>query len=126
MANVYTTGMAFTFGGSPYTITSFTYSMTAVGGDAEQIDVSHLGLTTGAAMLSIGKPLTAPTSGGDTGREVSIEYLGASPITDGSSGTLVISGATSLTAAATCVSSSVTLATNEIVRGSATFKVARV
>jgi len=126
MANVYTTGMAFTFGGTPFTVTNFTYSMTAVGGDAEQIDVSHLGLTTGAAMLSIGKPLTASTSGGDTGREVSIDYLGASPITDGSTGSMVVTGPTSLTANATVTSSSVTLATNEIVRGSATFKVARV
>ena len=126
MANVYTTGTNFSFAGTTQTVTSLTYSMTAVGGDAEQIDVSHLGLTTGAAMLSIGKPLTGATSGGDTGREVSIEYLGASPITDGSTGTLVITGATSLSAAATCVSSSVTLATNDIVRGSATFKVARV
>ena len=126
MANVYTTGTNFSFAGTTQTVTSLTYSMTAVGGDAEQIDVSHLGLTTGAAMLSIGKPLTASTSGGDTGREVSIEYLGASPIVDGSTGTLIITGATSLSAAATCVSSSVTLATNEIVRGSAPFKVARV
>ena len=126
MANVYTTGTNFSFAGATQTVTSLTYSMTAVGGDAEQIDVSHLGLTTGAAMLSIGKPLAGSTSGGDTGREVSIEYLGASPIADGSTGTLIITGATSLSAAATCVSSSVTLATNEIVRGSATFKVARV
>ena len=125
MANVYTTGTNFTFNMVTYTLTSLTYSMTAVGGDAEQIDVSHLGLTTGAAMLSIGKPLTAATSGGDTGREVSIEYLGASPIVDGSTGTLVISGATTVNAVATVSSSSVTLGVNEIVRGSATFRVAR-
>jgi len=126
MANVYTTGTNFSFAGTTQTVTSLTYSMTAVGGDAEQIDVSHLGLTTGAAMLSIGKPLKANIDSGDTGREVSIEYLGASPIVDGTTGTLIITGATSLSATATCVNSSVTLATNEIVRGSATFKVARV
>lgn len=127
MANVYTTGTNFSFAGTTYTVTSLTYSMTAVGGDAsEGIDVSHLGLTTGHYMLVLSKPLAGPTTGGDTGREVSIEYLGASPITDNSSGTLIITGATSLNAGATVISSSVTLAVNEVVRGSATFRVARV
>ena len=127
MANVYTSGTNFSFAGNTYTVTSLTYSMTSVAGEAsEGIDVSHLGLTVGASMLKISKPLSAVSGGSGSGREVSIEYLGASPIADNSTGTLVITGATSLSASAICMSSSVTLATNDIVRGSATFKVARV
>lgn len=120
MANTYTTGTNFTFASVTYTLTSLTYTMTEV----EGIDVSHLGQTAGESMLSLAKPLKAGPLD-DTGREVSIEYLGASPISDGSTGTLVISGATSVNALATVSSSSVTLNNNDIVRGSATFRVAR-
>lgn len=121
----YTSGTSFTFAGSTYTVTSLTYSLTAVGGDADFIDVSHLGLTEGASMLTMGTPLAATSGVGDTGREVSIDYLGTVAIADGSSGTLVIAGATTLSKTATCSSSSITLALNDVVRGSATFKVAR-
>ena len=120
MANTYTSGTTFVFASSTYTLTSMTYTMTEV----EGIDVSHLGQTAGESMLSLAKPLKAGPLD-DTGREVSIEYLGASPIADGSTGTLVISGATTVNAVATVSSSSVTLGVNEIVRGSATFRVAR-
>ena len=120
MANTYTTGTNFTFASVTYTLTSLTYTMTEV----EGIDVSHLGQTVGESMLSLAKPLKAGPLD-DTGREVSIEYLGASPISDGSTGTLVISGGTGVNAAATVSSSSVTLGVNDIVRGSATFRVAR-
>ena len=50
----------------------------------------------------------------------------AEEFTDGSTGTLAISGGLSLSAAATVSSSSVTLAVNDAVRGQATFRVARV
>ena len=120
MANTYTSGTTFVFASATYTLTSMTYTMTEV----EGIDVSHLGQTAGESMLSLAKPLKAGPLD-DTGREVSIEYLGASPIADGSTGTLVISGATTVNAVATVSSSSVTLGVNEIVRGSATFRVAR-
>ena len=120
MANTYTSGTTFVFASTTYTLTSMTYTMTEV----EGIDVSHLGQTAGESMLSLAKPLKAGPLD-DTGREVSIEYLGASPIADGSTGTLVISGPTVVNAVATVSSSSVTLGVNEIVRGSATFRVAR-
>lgn len=120
MANTYTTGTSFTFNNATYTLTSLTYTMSEV----EGIDVSHLGQTVGESMLSLAKPLKAGPLD-DTGREVSIDYLGATPISDGSTGTLVISGSTSVNAAATVSSSSVTLGVNEIVRGSATFRLAR-
>lgn len=116
-------GTTLTFGGTGYTVTNITYSMTDVtGGDT--IDVSHLGLSAGSNVESMNRPLKGSAT--DTGREVSIEYLGTTPITDGSTGTLVISGGLTLSAAATVSSSSVTLATNDATRGQATFKVARV
>jgi hypothetical protein len=116
-------GTNLTFGGTGYTVTSITYSMNNVGGD-DTIDVSHLGQTVGSNVLTMDRPLKGSAT--DTGREVSIEYLGTAPITDGLAGTLVISGGLTLSAAATVQSSSVTLAVNDVVKGQATFRVARV
>lgn len=116
------TGTTFTFGGTGYTVTNITYSLSDVtGGDT--IDVSHLGLTAGASVLTQSRPLAGSAT--DTGREVSIEYIGSSVITDGTNGTLVIAGGLTLSKAATVSSSSVTLAVNDVIKGSATFKVAR-
>lgn len=119
----YTAGTTLTFAGTAYTVTSVTYSMTDTNA-GDTIDVSHLGLTVGSSVLTIDRPLKGSAT--DTGREVQIEYLGSAPITDGTSGTLVIGGALSLSAAATVSQSSVSLAVNDVVKGSATFKVARV
>ena len=116
-------GTSLSFGGANYTVTSITYSMNNVGGD-DTIDISHLGLTAGNNVLTMDRPLKGSAS--DTGREVSIEYIGTAPITDGASGTLAISGGMSLSAAATVQSSSVTLTVNDVTRGQATFRVARV
>lgn len=116
------TGTTFTFAGSGYTVTNITYSLSDVAG-GDTIDVSHLGLTAGASVLTQSRPLAGSAT--DTGREVSIEYIGNSVIEDGTAGTLVIAGGLSLSKAATVSSSSVTLAVNDVIKGSATFKVAR-
>jgi len=117
-------GTTLTFGGTGYTVTNITYSMTDVSA-GDTIDISHLGLTAGNSVKTMDRPLKGSAT--DTGREVSIEYLGTAPITDGSTGSLVIAGGPlSLTANATVSSSSVTLAVNDAVRGQATFRVARV
>jgi hypothetical protein len=97
--------------------------MTDVMGN-DTIDVSHLGLSAGNAVMTMDRPLKGSAT--DTGREVSIEYLGNSPIADGSTGTLLVTGALGINAAATVSSSSVTLAVNDAIRGQATFRVARV
>jgi hypothetical protein len=116
------TGTTFTFNGTGYTVTNITYSLSDVtGGDT--IDISHLGLTVGANVLTLARPLKGSAT--DTGREVSIEYIGPSVLDDGSTGTLVIAGGLTLSKAATVSSSSVTLAVNDVIKGSATFKVAR-
>lgn len=116
-------GTTLTFAGTGYTVTSITYSMNDVSA-GDTIDVSHLGLSAGSNVATMDRPLKG--SANDTGREVSIEYIGTSPIVDGSTGTLAITGGLSLSAAATVASSSVTLTTNDATRGQATFRVARV
>jgi hypothetical protein len=121
--STYATGVGFSFAGSTFTVTSITYSLGNTGGGADLIDASHLGLTTGASVVSLSRPLTG-TPGGDTGKTVSIEYIGIAPVAQNQTGTLAITGPVSLTATATCQSSSVTLTLNDIVRGSAEFQLA--
>jgi hypothetical protein len=118
------TGTTFTWGGSPFTVTSIVYNLTDPATE-DTIDVSHLGLTAGSAILTQTRPLQGSAT--DTGREVVIEYLGTSIIADASSAALVIStgGSTFLSKNATVASSSVTFTTNDVVKGTATFKVAR-
>jgi hypothetical protein len=119
----YATGVGFSFGGSTFTVTNITFTLGNTGGGADQIDATHLGLTTGASVISLPRPLIG-TPGGDTGKTVSIEYLGTAPIAQNSSGTLTISGPISVSETATCNSSSVTLAVNDIIRGTAEFQLA--
>lgn len=121
--STYATGVGFSFGGTTFTVTSITYSLGSTGGGTDQIDASHLGLTTGASVISLSRPLVG-TPGGDTGKSVSIEYIGTAPIAQNATGTLAITGPVSVSATATCNSSSVTLAVNDIVRGSAEFQLA--
>jgi uncharacterized protein YcsI (UPF0317 family) len=115
-------GTTFSFAGTTYTVTSITYSITD-NATTDQIDVSHLGQTAGQTVLTLARPLKG--SAGDTGKEVTIEYLATSggPIAQGANGTLTIAGGVSLSVGATCKSSSVTLTVNDAVRGSAAFQV---
>ena len=72
------------------------------------------------------KPLKGSTT--DTGRSVQFNYLGKSIIADGATGTCTIStGGTSLLAgvAYTVNASTLTLATNDAIRGQATIRIAR-
>lgn len=121
--STYATGVGFSFAGSTYTVTSITYSLGETGGGTDLIDASHLGLTTGASVISLSRPLTG-TPGGDTGKTVSIEFIGTAPISQNATGTLSITGPISVSATATCQSSSVTLTLNDIIRGSAEFQLA--
>lgn len=116
------TGTTFTFAGTNYTVTNIVYNLTDVNA-ADTIDVSHLGLSAGSTVLTQDRPLAGSAT--DTGREVQIDYIGNGVIADGSTGTLAITGGLSLSKAATVSSSSVTLAVNDVVRGTATFRVAR-
>lgn len=116
-------GTTFSFAGTNYTVTSITYTIGATGGGADNIDISHLGQTTGESVKTMSRPLVG-TQGGDTGKTVSIEYIGTSVIAQNTTGTLSISGGISVSSVATCNSSSVTLTVNDAIRGSAEFQLA--
>lgn len=116
-------GTTFTFAGTAYTVTSITYTLGSTGGGTDNIDISHLGQTVGSSVLTMSRPLVG-TQGGDTGKTVSIEYIGAAPIAQNATGTLAITGGLSLSVTATCNSSSVTLTVNDAIRGSAEFQLA--
>ncbi len=117
-------GTGFTFNGVGYTATNIVVSNTDPATD-NTIDVSHLGMTTGNSIRTIQRPLKGSST--DTGREVVVDYLGTSILADASTGTLTVTvgGSSLVSAAATVVSSTLTLATNDVVRGQVTFKVAR-
>ena len=114
-------GTTFSFNSASFTVTSITLSNNDVSGSTEEIDISHLGLTTGAAVLTMKKPLKGST-GGDTGKEVSMDYIGTTNIVGGTTGTLTIAGGIGYSGVATCSSSSLTATVNEVIRGTATFK----
>ena len=118
-------GTTFTFAGVNYTVTNSTYTI-ADNNATDNIDISHLVQTTGATVRTLSRPLKG--SAGDTGKEVTIDYLsaaGASPIAQSQTGTLTIAGGITLSnVAATCKSSAITLATNDAIKGSASFQVA--
>lgn len=116
-------GTTLSFGGAAYTVTSITLNFSDVSGESDRIDVSHLGLTTGASVLTVARPLRGAPSG-ETGKEVSFDYIGGSQLLGGTTGTLTISGGAAISGMATVVSSSVTLAVNDVIRGSATIRVA--
>jgi hypothetical protein len=118
-------GTTFSFAGTNYTVTSITYTVGATGGGGtDAIDISHLGQTTGQSVLSRSRPLVGSAGTTDTGKSVSIEYIGNVVIAQNATGTLTITGGVSVSATATCNSSSVTLTVNDVVRGSADFSLA--
>jgi hypothetical protein len=115
-------GTTVTFPGFTGSITNLTYTKTDVAGD-DTIDISHIGQSAGASVLTVSRPLKGSAT--DTGREVQIDFIGIGGLDDGATGTLAITGGLSLSRAATVASASVTLGVNDVIRGSATFRVAR-
>lgn len=115
-------GTTVSFPGFTGSITNLTYTKTDVSGD-DTIDISHIGQSAGASVLTVSRPLKGSAT--DTGREVQIDFIGIGGLDDGATGTLAITGGISLSKAATVASASVTLGVNDVIRGSATFRVAR-
>ena len=117
-------GTTFSFGGTSFTVTNIVVNFNNPAAE-DVIDVSHLGLPSGASVLTQTRPLTGSAT--DTGQEVTIEYLGKTLIADQTTGTLEIvhSGVTLLSRGATVNATTLTFATNDAVRGSNTFKIAR-
>jgi len=119
-------GTTLRLGATLYTVTNIVVSFTDPTADQEKIDVSHLGLTVGNSIKTIDRPLQGSTS--DTGRTVQFDYLGTVLIADASTGTCTITtgGGTLLSAVPYTVNAStLTLATNDAIRGQATIRIAR-
>lgn len=116
------TGTTLSVAGSTFTVTSITVNYSDVSGNSDPIDVSHLGLTTGAQILTQKRPLTGSASG-ETGKELSFDYIGNNTLVGGTTGTYTIAGGVSMTGNCTVISSSVTLAVNDVIRGSATVRI---
>lgn len=140
MAGASSQGTLFTFRGSPYTVTRVTVGSGTGGGSSERnrVSAAHLGSDPDQAEPFFylwqpdpaGKGALAGVSGTTaTGTvvesQVEIDFIGASRPAVGSTGAVAITGAVNMAfAGATCMASSVTAAVGDIVRGSATFKVA--
>lgn len=117
-------GTTFSFAGANYTVTNVVVNNTDPATE-DKIDVSHLGLTAGASVKTIDRPLKGAVN--DTGREVVIDYLGTNIVADAATGTLVltVNGSQKISAGATVSASTLTFAANDAVRGQVTFKVER-
>lgn len=117
---------------STFTVSNIVLSNTnpAAGADA-QIDVAHLGQTTGELAARIAPPLVVPADDGGSGRTITFDYIGKIQISDGATGTyhIQVAGATLVggTTASfhTVQSSTLTLATNDAIRGQGVLTVAR-
>lgn len=120
------TGTVLRFGSSVYTVTNVVISNTnpAAGADS-RIDVGHLGQTVGELRASLATPLVVPADDGGSGRQITFDYIGQSILLDGATATVYIAiGGTALVGSvgstaffATVASSTLTLATNDVVRG---------
>ena len=112
-------GTSLVFDGTTFTVTNLTLNYNDV---RDRIDISNLGQTTGEQRASQDAPLIGTVD--DTGVEISFDYIGTTELPSDTSGSLTIAGGLSLTRDATVASSNVTLAINDVIRGSATLRVA--
>lgn len=125
-------GTRLLLGSNSYTVTNIVISNTTPGAAAAtQIDVAHLGQTTGALAARMTPPLVVPADDGGSGRTITFDYIGNVVIADGATGTYVVSVAGSNLVGGTTASyytvqsSTLTLATNDAIRGQGVITVAR-
>lgn len=117
------TGTIVSFAGQTYKATSLTWTVNDISSD-DNIDTSTLDQITGEEVNSQARPLIGD-SGSDTGWELSFDYIGNVPITDGSEGAVSVTGGVTINGNGTCTSSSVTATVNDVVRGNATIRLDR-
>lgn len=117
------TGTIVSFAGQTYKATSLTWTVNDISSD-DNIDTSTLDQITGDEVNSQPRPLIGD-SGSDTGWELSFDYIGNVPITDGAAGAVSVTGGVSISGNGTCTSSSVTATVNDVVRGNATIRLDR-
>jgi len=104
-------GLTFTFAGSSITITSV-----QVNDSQDLLDATHLGIAPNGKREFVG--------GFATNREVQIDYISATILTAGTSGSLSIAGPIAISGNATCSAASIGGSVGDFVRGSATFRLA--
>ena len=119
-------GTVLTWNSSTYTVTSVVVSATDPTAQDEKINVAHLGQTVGQTAKTLDLPLAGSVSG-DTGQSVQFDYIGTTLIADRQTGTLVLTvgGTQILNRAGTVQSSTLTLTTQDAIRGQATIRIAR-
>lgn len=117
---------------STYVVSNIVISNTNPGAAANtQVDVAHLGQTTGELAARLNPPLVLPADNGGSGRQITFDYIGKVVIGDGATGTyhIQVAGVTLVggTTASyhTVQSSTLTLATNDAIRGQGVITVAR-
>lgn len=106
-----------------YTVTNLTYSLSSQTSSSDELDVSHIGQGYGEPVLTQERPLVGSAGGGDSGKEVQIDFIGTKALEEDQKGELKIIGGINLTTEAKVTSSSITLAVNDVIRGSITFSV---
>ena len=116
-------GTTVSFAGQTYKATSLTWTVNDISSD-DNIDTSTLDQIKGEEVNSQPRPLIGD-SGSDTGWELSFDYIGNTPITDGATGAVSVTGGVTISGNGTCTSSSVTAAVNDVVRGNATIRLDR-
>jgi hypothetical protein len=109
MAGTAAMGVSMTYAGTTLTITSFNVNDTI-----DNADGSHLGIAPG------GRREYVPTF---VQREISCDYIGAT-VVSAQTGSISISGPVSFTGGATLQSSTVSGALGDLIKGSATWRVA--
>lgn len=130
------TGTVLRFGADVYTVTNVVIANTnPAAGNASTIDVAHLGQTTDELAATISTPLVVPADDGGSGRQITFDYIGKKIILDGATATVYIAiggtaligatGAGGTAFAATVASSTLTLATNDAIRGQGVLTLAR-
>lgn len=109
-----------------YTVTNIVVSATDPTAEDDKINVAHLGQTAGETAKTLDLPLAGAVSG-DTGQTVQFDYVGKTLIADKATGTVAITvgGAQLLSRAGTVQSSTLTLATQDAIRGQVTIRIAR-
>lgn len=114
-------GTTFSFAGTAYTVTRVTVNLQWSGPQRNKISTAHLGTS-----IDDEEPFVygfKPRSI-DSASQVEVEILGASLPTPGASGTVSVSGGASYSGGGTCVSSVQTATVGELLKGTATFRIA--
>lgn len=117
-------GTTFTFGGVSYKATKVTvkYGGDSAASGTQQIDVSTLDLPSGSDKVYQSPPLNEVTSAGGTGivATIDVDFMGKESPTLNQNAGLVISSL-SINGTAKCTAYDITLAVNDVIRGTASF-----